>query len=743
MVNAVIGSAIPRVDGPDKVRGAATFAGEVRPPGLAHAALVLSTIPAGAIRRIDAAAARDVPGVAAVVTHENAPRLPYAAMNKRPQVDPKAGDGLRVLQDNKVLFSGQPIAIVVAGTAEQARAAAALVQVEYDTDQPRTLFDRAAGRKPAPPTEQDGRPAETERGVPDVTLAGAPVRLDAQYIQPREHHNAIELHVTVAAWDGERLTLWDKTQWVDNDRREIAHVFGIPEENVRVVSPFVGGAFGSALRTWPHVALAALAAKVAGRPVRLELSRREQYTHTGFRPRTEQRVALGAQRDGELVALVQEAWAQTSLYEEFAETTLDPPRQTYSCRNVRTRHRLVEMNTNTPCPMRAPGVATGLLAQEIAIDELAVALGMDPVELRIRNHAGRDEHKDRPWTSKELLACYREGAERFGWARRTRQPRSMTADGQLVGFGMATSLYPSHRAAAHASVRLDREGRALLRTASSDMGPGTYTSMTQVAADTLGLPVSRVRFELGDSDFPMAPVHGGSITMASVGTAVQAACLALRAKLAELAVAGSDGPFRGATPGQIAFGDDALHRKDTGASMRYADFLAVHALDWVEAEGHSRPGPESQTHSSSAFGAVFVEVRVDPDLGTVRVPRIVGAYDVGKVINPKIARSQCIGGMVGGVGMALMEMAEWDTRFGRVMNANLAEYLIPVCADIGELDVHFVRSEDTLFNPLGVKGLAEVAICGVAPAIASAVFHATGRRVREVPILPERLLMPG
>ncbi len=744
MRNAVVGSPISRVDGPAKVRGEARYAAEFRPEGLAHAALVLSTIPAGRIRGIDTAAAEAASGVLAVITHRNAPRLPYAPMQKRPQVDPKAGAQLRVFQDDHVLFSGQPIGVVVAESQDQARAAAALVRVEYETQAAHTAFETGRGRPPAPPTQQGGRPGDVQRGAADIAITGAAVQVDARYIQPREHHNAMELHATVAQWGGadgdETLTLWDKTQWVDNDRREIAQVFGLREKQIHVISPFVGGAFGSALRTWPHVTIAALAARVARRPVRLELTRRQQYTHTGFRPQTEQRVALGAQPDGDLVALVHEAWGQTSVYEEFAETTLDVPRQTYSCPNVRTRYRLVEMNTNTPCPMRAPGIATGVLAQEIAMDELAVALRMDPVELRLRNHADRDEHKDKPWSSKELRACYHTAAERFGWADRVAAPRSMRRDGQLVGFGMATALYPSHRAAAHAAVRMHRDGHVLLRAAASDMGPGTYTSMTQVAADTLGVAVERVRFELGDTDFPQAPVHGGSITMASVGTAVLAACQALQAKFADLAQAASEGPFQGAAPGEIDCRDNALVRRDTGASMDCPAFLAAHKLDWLDAEGASQPGSETQTHTSSAFGAVFVEVRVDPDLGTVRVPRIVGAYDVGRVVNPKIARSQCIGGMVGGVGMALMEAAEWDPRYGRVMNANLAEYLVPVCADIVQLEADFVPSDDTIFNPLGVKGLAEVAICGVAPAIANAVYHATGRRVREVPILPERLL---
>jgi xanthine dehydrogenase YagR molybdenum-binding subunit len=740
--NAVIGSPVSRVDGPAKVRGQATYAAEFRPEGLAYAALVLATVPSGRVKRIETTAAQAAPGVIAVIHHENAPRLAYAPLKKRPLVDPKAGEPLHVFQDHRVLFNGQPVAVVVAESVEQAEAAADLVRVEYEADPaPLTRFEPARARKPSPPTEQDGRPGDVERGDAEFAIAGSPLKIEACYIQPREHHNAMELHATVAAWRGDELTLWDKTQWVDNDRNEIAHVFGIPQEKIRVISPFVGGAFGSSLRTWPHVTIAALAAKVAARPVRLELTRREQFTQTGFRPCTEQRVALGALEDGRLTGILQEAWGQTSVYEEYAETTLDPPRQTYSCANVATRYRLVEMNVNTPTAMRAPGVVTGVLAHEIAMDELAVAGGIDPVELRLKNYAEKDEYKGHPWSSKELRACYAKAAETFGWWRRTPQPRSMRDGDLLVGFGMATAIYPSHRAPAQASVRLFRDGRVVVRSAASDMGPGTYTSMTQVAADTLDMPLEAVRFELGDTSFAPAPVHGGSITMASIGTAVLAACEALQKKLAELAAASSDGPFRGAEPGRISFREGGLATPDGRGVMRYGDFLAAHGLEWIDAHGQSQAGPEADQWTSSAFGAVFAEVRVDPDLGTVRVPRIVGAYDAGRVVNPKVAHSQCIGGMVGGVGMALLEAAEWDDRYGRVMNANLAEYLVPVCADIVQLEAHFVPSEDKIFNPLGVKGLAEVAVCGVAPAIVNAVYHATGIRVRELPVLPERLLL--
>ncbi|WP_448205940.1 xanthine dehydrogenase family protein molybdopterin-binding subunit [Azospirillum sp. sgz302134] len=721
--HAVIGKPVSRVDGRAKVTGHATYAGEFRPDRLAHAAIVTSTIPAGRIRALFTDAAEAAPGVLVVATHHNAPRLPYNSMAQRPQVDPQAGDQLRVLQGPDIQFNGQPIALVVAETIEQATHAAALVRVEYDPAPAVTRFEDAApnARKPGA-----GKPTDLARGQADAALASAPVSVDVTYDQPMEHHNAIEPHVTIAAWDedpsnaaggGGRLTLWDKTQWVGNDRAEIAHVFGMPEENVRVVSPFVGGAFGSALRTWPHVTLAAIGARMAGRPVKLELTRRQLFSAIGFRPRTVQRVALGAREDGRLTALIQEAVGMTSAYEDYAETTVEPASMLYSVPNLRTAYRIAPMNSTSPCPMRAPGVITGVLALEMAMDELAEAASIDPVELRLRNHADRDENKDLPWSSKSLRECYRVAAGRFGWSHRSAAPGSMRDGRELVGWGMATAVYPTHRAAASASVVIRDDGTALVRSAASDMGPGTYTSITQVAAEALDLPVERVRFELGDTDLPKAPVHGGSITMASVGSAVQAACNAARARMRALSNAATE--VRGAD---------------------YADILRRHALPQIDVEADASPGSEQKRFSMYAFGAVFAEVRVDPQLGTVRVPRLVGAYGSGRIVNPKTARSQCIGGMVLGVGMALSEQSEWDDRFGKVMNANLAEYLVPVNADVPNLDVTFVDEHDPHVNPLGVKGLAEIAAVGVTPAIANAVHHATGHRFRSLPLTPDKVL---
>ncbi len=524
MTTAFIGQPVSRIDGRQKVTGRATYAAEFDQPGQAHGAIVRSTVANGRFASIESAAAERAPGVVIVLTHRNAPRLAYR--EHRGAVDPDVGERLHVLQDERVSHQGQPIALVVAETLEQANYAATLVRVTYA---PKTGTTDITRVEPVLPTRQkpdqgERRPSETRRGNPEGALASAEVKIDQTYVIPRENHNPIEMHATIAAWDGDRLTLWDKTQWVHNTADEIAAVFGIPAENIRVVSPFVGGAFGSGLRTWPHVTLAALGARVARRPVKVMLSRREMYYSVGYRPHTVQRVAIGASRDGRLAAIVHDGYQETSTYEEFTEALLSPSRFLHSCPNVYTRHRLAPMNVHTPTYMRAPGEVSGIFALESAMDELAVALNVDPVELRLRNEPEQDEFKKLPFSSRSTKECYRIAAERFGWSRRNAAPRSMRDGRWLIGWGMATATYPMNYAPASAMARLLPDGTAEVMSAASDMGPGTWTSMTQVAAETLGLPIERVKFTLGDTRLPRAPVHGGSLTMASVGSAVQAVC---------------------------------------------------------------------------------------------------------------------------------------------------------------------------------------------------------------------------
>jgi xanthine dehydrogenase YagR molybdenum-binding subunit len=504
----------------------------------------------------------------------------------------------------------------------------------------------------------------------------------------------------VAAWNGDRLTLWSKSQFVVNEQAEIAAIFGLPSENVQVICPFIGGAFGTTLRTWPHVTLAALAAQQVRRPVKLVLTRKQMFFATGHRPRTSQRVALGATADGKLTSVVHEGTGETSRYEEFMEALTSVTTFLYSCHHVRTRYRLLPLDIGTPNHMRGPGEASGVFALECAMDELSYKLGVDPIDLRRRNEPEIDEGENKPFSSRSLMKCYDLAAERFGWSRRLPEPRSMRDGRLLLGMGVASASYPAFQAQASARVRLLPDGTAEVEVAASDMGPGTYTSMTQVAAETLGLPIEQVRFSLGRSDFPPAPSHGGSWTMASVGSAIRAACIAVQ--------------------------EEAAKRRNGGP---------------IEATASSQRDPDlAARFSMHAFGAVFAEVAVDPDVGTIRVRRAVGAYGIGRVVNPRLARSQCTGGMIGGMGMALMERTVLDARDGRPVNAHMADYLMPVNLDIPHLEAHFVEEVDPHVNALGVKGLGEIALVGMAPAIANAVFHATGERVRNLPIRIEDVL---
>ncbi len=722
--NTFIGRPVTRVDGRLKVTGGARYAAEFDPgPGLVHGVLVTSTIAHGRVAGIDTSTAEEAPGVVAVMTHLNTPRLPYHPHHGG-LVDALSGDRIHVLQDDRVRYQGQIVAIVVADTFEQATHAAGLVRVTYAEEPAVTTFEDAAASA-VPPDQVLGESAlaireEAGRGDADRAMETAPVRVDAEYVIPRENHNPIELPATIASWDGDSLTLWDKSQWVDNVRDEMAAVFGLPTARIRVISRFVGGAFGSALRVWPHVTATAIAARHVGRPVKLALTRRQMFGLLGYRPYTVQHISLGAEPDGRLVAIRNEAVAETSTYEQYCESLVALDRYLYSCPNVVTRYRVAPRNVQTPNAMRAPGEVSGIYGLESAMDELAVALDMDPVELRLRNDTSHDEDLDLPFSSRSLAQCLRLAADRFGWDRRSPHPGSMRdSRGLLVGYGCAAATYPTLYLGASARAVLHPDGSAVVSSAASDMGPGTYTSMTQVAAETLGLPMERVRFELGDTDLPTAPVHGGSLTMASVGSAVQAACLEVVRKVRERAGAG---------------------RTDAGRTDADLAEVMRQIGEPVEATVDHEPAAGPTRYSTHSFGAVFAEVTVDPDLRLIRVPRIVGAYAIGRVVNPVTAHSQCIGGMVMGIGMALMEQTVVDPRNARPVNSSLADYLVPVNADVHELDVSFVDEHDPHVNPLGVKGAGELATIGVAPAIANAVYHATGYRVRDLPITAEKLL---
>jgi xanthine dehydrogenase YagR molybdenum-binding subunit len=525
----------------------------------------------------------------------------------------------------------------------------------------------------------------------------------------------METHATIAAWDGDALTLHDATQYVYGVKGFVAKTLGIPAEKVRVISKFVGGAFGSKGSAWSHVVLAAMAARHVGRPVKVVLSRRQMFGPVGARPYTVQQISVGARRDGTITAIKQDVASSTSTFENWIESSTLQTRMLYDVPNVQTTQRLVKLNVGTPTFNRGPGESSGTFALESAIDELAYELGLDPVELRLRNYANKDPENGLPFSSKSLRECYAKGAERFGWASRNARPRSMRDGEALVGWGMSTATYPAKRLPASALAQLTSDGTIVVQAATHEFGTGTYTSMSQVAADALGVPVSRIRFELGDTAFPENPISAGSMTAASTGPAVHAAALALRDAIASLGGNAAD-----------------------VASCRA--LVAQRGSRAIEGKASVKPGPEQKQYSMHSFGAVFVDVRVDPDLGTVRVARVVGAYGAGRILNAKTATSQMIGGIVYGLAMATHEHTAIDERSGRYLNADLSEYLIPVSADVPAIDIILVDEQDQHVDPIGVKGIGEIGTTGVAAAVANAVYHATGVRIRDLPITLDKLL---
>lgn len=732
-----IGEPLNRTDGRAKVTGAALYAGEHSFSRMAHAVIVTSTIPAGKLAAVDTAAVEKLPGVLLVLTHENATKLP--AGGKAAAGTPPAGRLLSLLQDDEVHYNNQPVAVVVGDTLEAARHGARVLRIVYRRKDAELDFARAKRSSHAPEKLQNG-PTDTDRGSVDAGLRAAAAQVDATYTTPLEHHNPMEPHATVAAWDGDQLTLYDSTQYVSGTRKTVAKTLGLAVENVRVVCPYVGGGFGCKGSSWSHVVLAAMAARQAGRPVKLVLERPQMFGPVGGRPMTEQKLLIAADAGGTFTALRHEVTSTTSVFEDWTEPSAIVTRMLYACPNQQTSHRLARLNVGTPTFTRAPGEATGTFALECAIDELAYALKMDPIELRLRNYADADPESGKPWSSKSLRECYRLGAERFGWKERNPVPGSMRADGMQVGWGMATASYPANRQGASARVQLLPDGTALVSSGSQDLGTGTYTVMAQVAADVLGLPIAKVRFMLGDTNLPEAPVSGGSQTVASVSPAVREAALSALQKLVELAVADPDSPLSGIKPDEVVAQDGRLsHRGDTRRGESIAVIVARHGQP-VDATATVQPGEEKKRYSMHSFGAVFAEVRVDPMLGTISTPRIVGAYGVGKLLNRKTGHSQLMGGIVWGMSMALFEKAEYDSQTGRVANGNLAEYHVPVNADVGTIDISVVDETDPYINPLGAKGIGEIGITGVAAAIANAVYHATGKRIRDLPITLDKVL---
>ncbi|BAY22716.1 aldehyde oxidase and xanthine dehydrogenase, molybdopterin binding protein [Calothrix sp. NIES-2100] len=731
--NTVVGKPLNRVDGYLKVTGGARYSAEFPVAKLAYGVTIQSAIAKGKIAAIDTKAAEQVPGVLAVITHLNAPKA---------SGEKGGGRKLQVLQDNTVLYSGQHIGIVVADTFERAMHAASLVQIRYQEEQPKINMRENLAQAYLPQGKiPRNEPPDKSHGDITQGLATAAFRVEQTYTTPVENHNPMEPHATTAVWQGDQLLLYDATQGIFQAQQKVAGVLGIEPEKVRVMSYYVGGGFGCKGSAWSHVPLAAMAAKQVNRPVKLVLGRIQMYGPVGFRPQTIQQVSLGATRDGKLTALRHAGISQTSTFDEFIEPVAKSARMIYACPHIETSHHLVQLDTGTPTFMRAPGEASGSFALESAMDELAYALNIDPIELRLRNYAEIDPDKKLPWSSKSLRECYRIGAEKFGWQKRNSKPGSMRDGNYLIGWGMATATYPTNRSPASAIAQIMADGTAVVRSGSQDIGTGTYTVMTQVAAEALGLPVEKVRFELGDTKMPETPVSGGSQTAASVSSAVHLAGNEARSKVLQLALSDRNSPLYGVNAEDVIAQDGSLFLKNKSSQTEtYAGILARHGLKMIEARADAKPGEEKEKYSMHAFGSQFAEVRVNPDSGEVRVTRWVGTFGVGRILNAKTARSQLIGGIVYGIGMALMEHTVTDPHRGRVVNADLAEYHVPVNADVPNIEVLWVDERDPYVNPLGVKGIGEIGITGTAAAIANAVYHATGKRIRDLPITLDKLL---
>ena len=736
-----IGTATSRIDGLAKVTGAAKYAADHNVAGLAHGSVVCSTIAKGRITRLDTGAAMAVRGVLTVLTHDNRPPMPDNDQAYKDDVAP-AGSPFRPLYDDRILFNGQPIALVVAETPEIARFAASLVRVEYDRQEHVTdLQDRRVRTVPPPPATN---PMEAvflppkPRGTPDQALAAAAVRHEAEYHVPIEHHNPMELYASTVIVDGNgKLTVYDKTQGVQNVHKYVCSVFGLQPEDVRVLSPFMGSGFGSGLRPQYQVVLAVLAARALQRPVRVVLTRQQMYV-LGYRPAMIQRIALGANTGGTLDAITHDAITVTSQYEDFHRQETGWSGLLYKSDHAKYEHRLARLDLATSCDQRAPSAASAVYALEAAMDELAVALKLDPLELRLRCYSERDQHQDRPYSSKALRECYRQGAEAFGWDKRNPAPRSMRDGSDLVGWGMATGVWEALQVPITVRIVLGANGHAEVACATSDIGTGTYTIMAQVAADALGLPIENISVKLGDSSLPQSPVEGGSWIAASVSNGIVTTAGAIRDELLGLARRMPNSPFANAAPDEVVLSDGRLaSRRDEGRAVSIADVLRHGGVDRLEREKTTNPDQDA-TRASNSHAAVFAEVKVDEQLGVVRVTRIVSAVAAGRILNPSTAGSQILGGVVWGIGMALHEETLIDHRFGRIMNANIAEYHVPVNADVHDIKVIFVDEADDS-NPLGIKGVGEIGIVGVAAAIANAVHHATGKRVRDLPITLDKV----
>ena len=760
---AEVGKPIDRVDGRLKVTGAAKYAAEFNQSNMAYAFPVRSTIANGTITRIDAGKARESAGVLSVLTHENAERLKEINQQEIMKTGGLVVDSVLPLQDNKVGFYGQPVALVVAEIYEQARYAAALVKISYTKQTP--AIDLAKEMpKAEEPQELHGEKVQLNKGQAEKIIRSSPVKIERTYHTPSEHHHPMEPHSTIAAWDGaDKLNIYNSTQGVKSDQGLTAYFLRLPAENVRVICPYVGGGFGCKGGQWAHITLTAMAARAINRPVKLVITRQMMVTNVGHRPETIQNIALAADKTGKLQAIRHE----TQSYKSFSEYFEECGKQTkvlYAAPTKEVTYKITKLNIGAPTFMRAPGETPGTFALESAMDELAFELKIDPLRLRTINHTAIDTIEKLPFSLENIKECYTVGAERFGWTQRKLEPRSNRRGKYLVGMGMATATYPAIRSTATVKMQMFANGAVKIFSATQDIGTGTYTIMAQTAADALGVPIEKIAVEIGDSSLPPAPVSGGSTTAATITAAVLAAGEMLRENLMKLAFADGKSKLNGKTMSEIDYADAEFFIKgDRSKTDAYADILLRNDKEMIEVcasgfpqngGGLSGPQPppcapdrfpaeqdtEAKKYSFHSFGAQFAEVLVDEDTGVIRVSRFTSVMDIGRVLNEKTCRSQVIGGVVYGLGQTLCEETQYDKRFANPVHRSLGDYHVPVQMDVPPINVYFIGKPDLHISPIGARGIGEIGITGVAAAVANAVFNATGKRLRDLPLTPDKLL---
>ena len=732
--HGIIGRPVPRIDGPLKTTGTAQYAADFHLPGMVFAVPVQATVAKGTIRSLDVTAAQAMPGVLEVLHHGNVERIYRAVPN-----DPNAtvSETRPPLEDNRIYYWGQYVALVVAETLEQATAAAAAVKAEYSAETPQVSGEL----EPFAGTWH----TVSARGKVDEAFDAAAVKVDQTYGTPVETHNPIELHATVAAWAGDTVTFYESTQGVVNHRNAMAQILGVPRENVTVITKFLGSGFGGKLFPWPHCALAAVASRRVQRPVKLVVTRTIMFSNVGHRPLTEQRFRVGASEDGKLVALRQDALNHTSMVDNFDEGCGEATPYLYSVPNLTVTSALVQRNVGSPMAMRGPGAVPGLFAMESAMDELAVALKMDPVELRLKNDASIDESNGQKFSSRHLRECLETGSAKFGWSKRTPAVGSMRRDGKVLGWGMAAASWGAYRFGCSTTVELGADGKVRARCATQDVGTGLYTIFAQVLAEKTGLPFERIEVLLGDTTMPEGPLSGGSWSTATVLPAVAGAADGAIASLLQIAASTPGAKLEGADAKTLRLTEGRVHRATESAAqgVPFETVLQAARLNRVSADstsGSAFEDPKAKGLSMHSFGAQFAEVEWEPGIARLRVSRVVTVIDAGRIINPRAGANQIKGAVVMGVGMAMLEETVYDPRNGQPINGNLADYLMATCADSPEIDVTFLDYPDYALNSYGARGIGEIGLAGVAPAIASAVYHATGVRVRKLPIRIEDLL---